>query len=579
MPWLGPVRRGEDTAKDTALRVRHIGRISQARRDSIPRAFHRTRGCPSLVGTASWLRFLTIVHVAVEPRRWPAGNVDGKGLSPRLKRTWGRKIFLSGLPDDAEVCAMEKMSLAEMRVKIRTPIGLLLVLVFGARFILDTFEEGRVILENMPPILHFVARPIPSLLFLAVGLALIFWEINSLRRAVGEPATLRLRHHFINSAISFVGLLLIVGVVGGCYALYARIERRKPAATTTGITSTQEVATPPPPASAPEGKKGAPLRPTPQVAPSTPTIPTSQSASGSNAGAVGSITQGTGSIAQVGGSGNTATVNNIDTQPHIVINAAQQSAITHAMRQFAGRKAIILTNGATAEQVEFGNKMLAALQDAGIHAEFHTGIVMSEGAEANPWIFVGWGEHNSDMAKALLTVLRDAGVVPIGHVGTHYYPDGDKDGFQIFIFKPDNPSTRNINTGPCSNVQVGGSNNQSSTNCGPPPLVLEVTSVETTSSKTSSFSDKPGFLKTEITIVPNQPVTAPFTIALDFDNPITEIGNTVKNVGAQLGGGPYRVGVHARDTVGTSIGPGHPLVVVVFSLVPVKLVGVPRVEY
>jgi hypothetical protein len=130
-------------------------------------------------------------------------------------------------------------------------------------------------------------------------------------------------------------------------------------------------------------------------------------------------------------------------------------------------------------------------------------------------------------------------------------------------------------------ICAGGDINGSPTiiNPGPPPLILKVTSMESTSSEASSFSDKPGFIKTEMTIVPNQPVIAPFTIALDFDNPITEIGNTVKNVGVVQGGGPYRVGVHARDTVGTSIGPEHPLVVVVYSLLPVKLVGLPRVEY
>ena len=86
-------------------------------------------------------------------------------------------------------------------------------------------------------------------------------------------------------------------------------------------------------------------------------------------------------------------------------------------------------------------------------------------------------------------------------------------------------------------------------------------------------------MKTEITIIPNQQVTAPFTIALEFDNPITDIGHTVKNVGAQMGGGPFSRGIHARETVSTSIGPSHPLVVVVFSLLPIKLVAPPRVEY
>jgi hypothetical protein len=74
-------------------------------------------------------------------------------------------------------------------------------------------------------------------------------------------------------------------------------------------------------------------------------------------------------------------------------------------------------------------------------------------------------------------------------------------------------------------------------------------------------------------------VTAPFVIALEFDNPISSIGHTVKNVGAQFSGGHFRVGTHALETVSTSIGPSHPLVVVVFSLLPVKLVAAPGIEY
>jgi hypothetical protein len=142
----------------------------------------------------------------------------------------------------------------------------------------------------------------------------------------------------------------------------------------------------------------------------------------------------------------------------------------------------------------------------------------------------------------------------------------------------DNSQTGPIKQGDCGVVQNGGSNNSASPNCGPPPLVLTVASVETGSAGTA-FTAKLGFVKTEITIIPNQQVTAPFTIVLDFDSPILEIGNTVKNVGAQMGGGPFTVGTHARDSVGTSIGPSHPLVVVVFSLLPVKLMSAPHIEF
>ena len=94
-----------------------------------------------------------------------------------------------------------------------------------------------------------------------------------------------------------------------------------------------------------------------------------------------------------------------------------------------------------------------------------------------------------------------------------------------------------------------------------------------------SFASKEGFHKTEITIIPNQQVIAPFTITLEFDNPVSEIGHTVKNVAVQMSGGVFRVGLHAREAVLTSIGPSHPLVVVVYSLLVVKLVSTPSIEF
>lgn len=138
-----------------------------------------------------------------------------------------------------------------------------------------------------------------------------------------------------------------------------------------------------------------------------------------------------------------------------------------------------------------------------------------------------------------------------------------------------NVQTGSITQG-CGSIQQGGTENKANVNCGPPPLVLTIASIDTPG---TAFVPKDGFIKTEITIVPNQEVTAPFTIALEFDNPISEIGHTVKNLGAQMGGGPYTVGTHARETVSTSIGPSHPLVVVVFSLQTVKLVAAPKIDF
>jgi hypothetical protein len=123
-------------------------------------------------------------------------------------------------------------------------------------------------------------------------------------------------------------------------------------------------------------------------------------------------------------------------------------------------------------------------------------------------------------------------------------------------------------SGDCSPNMVGGSN---TVNCGPPPLVL-IPSLEVVA------SDKQGLIKTEITIVPNQPIPAPFTIVLDFDNPISIIGSWVKNVASQAIGGAFTTGIHARDSVSTGISQSHPLLVTVYSALPVKLTDAPHIE-
>ena len=46
-----------------------------------------------------------------------------------------------------------------------------------------------------------------------------------------------------------------------------------------------------------------------------------------------------------------------------------------------------------------------------------------------------------------------------------------------------------------------------------------------------------------------------------------------------MGGGPFTIGIHARETVTMSIGPAHPLVVVVYGLFRVKLTAAPHIEY
>jgi hypothetical protein len=93
------------------------------------------------------------------------------------------------------------------------------------------------------------------------------------------------------------------------------------------------------------------------------------------------------------------------------------------------------------------------------------------------------------------------------------------------------------------------------------------------------FQRSRALIETEIKIVPNEQVVAPFTIVLNFDNPVVEIGHTVENVAAQMFGGPFTVGIHARESVLTTISPSHPLIVFVYSRSIVNLQGSPTIEF
>jgi hypothetical protein len=127
-----------------------------------------------------------------------------------------------------------------------------------------------------------------------------------------------------------------------------------------------------------------------------------------------------------------------------------------------------------------------------------------------------------------------------------------------------------VQQGPCSSLNVGGSQNESTINC-PPPLILTATTLSTS-------SDATGSILTKIRIVPNVAVPAPFQIELDFDNPVSSMGCWVENTASMTMGGPFRNGVHAMTTVNNGINPAHPLLVTVASEKPVKLIGPPRID-
>jgi hypothetical protein len=135
----------------------------------------------------------------------------------------------------------------------------------------------------------------------------------------------------------------------------------------------------------------------------------------------------------------------------------------------------------------------------------------------------------------------------------------------------DNVQTGPITQGPCSNLQVGGSQNSATTNCGPPPL-------EMSASSQTVPTDKEGLVKTIITITPNVPVPAPTSVAVEFDNPVSSMGFWVAGAAGVIGGGPYRNGVHGLISIGTGFSAQHPLLLTVYSEKPVRVIQPPKLE-
>jgi len=110
-------------------------------------------------------------------------------------------------------------------------------------------------------------------------------------------------------------------------------------------------------------------------------------------------------------------------------------------------------------------------------------------------------------------------------------------------------------------------------NNGPPPLMLS-----------ASWEPAKDYLgncpfTTEVTIVPNQPVSPPLEIAFDVDTPVTVISARVKNVNIGFGGGSGRLGLHPMDTiVGLGIDSLHPALVTVCTNTPIFSVTNPHIE-
>lgn len=77
-----------------------------------------------------------------------------------------------------------------------------------------------------------------------------------------------------------------------------------------------------------------------------------------------SVVQGSGSIAQIGGSNNTATIVN----PKLVrtFNDQQATTLVQSLKPFAGQKISVFMNQATTESGAFGQRLVALMKEAGV---------------------------------------------------------------------------------------------------------------------------------------------------------------------------------------------------------------------
>lgn len=198
---------------------------------------------------------------------------------------------------------MKRMTMAEMRVKIRTPIGLLLVLAFIGERILSGFETGRELLGFLPSVIGWLANPQPSIFLCVAGFLLILWEVHDIRKAGSDSAKRGLRHLVRDSLLSLLGLLTIITMVGFAYLVYVRFTVKSISTTSSPETEIQR----PPSATPPET---ASVRAQAPAKTGQSRVP-SQTMKGAPGGVTaGNITQGSGSITQVGGVGNRASIIN-----------------------------------------------------------------------------------------------------------------------------------------------------------------------------------------------------------------------------------------------------------------------------
>src|ERR1700730_15630657 len=106
-----------------------------------------------------------------------------------------------------------KWTWRELRTKCRTPAGLVAVLWVIVWWFIEIVDKTQRVSEHMPRVLRILTSPIAIPIVLLVGIALIFWEIQDIRKSGGDAPKFKLRHHFAVSGIAAVAVVLLGAVV------------------------------------------------------------------------------------------------------------------------------------------------------------------------------------------------------------------------------------------------------------------------------------------------------------------------------------------------------------------------------
>jgi len=208
----------------------------------------------------------------------------------------------------------------------------------------------------------------------------------------------------------------------------------KPAAVTAPLTASKPEVTPP--------QKVASSTPTPEQRPQrshsshragVPTAP--QQPTGNGNGSIGGgITQGAGSIAQIGGSGNTATVVNNGPR-RLVLSEQQQSGLASHLSGLQGESVEIDVSSATPETSKFADALISSLNLAGIKAKRNDGMFIG-GCANYPGVSFMAGIHRMKLVQAIWSGLVDVKAVDRSESIPGCSRSGEPDELHIRIFAP-----------------------------------------------------------------------------------------------------------------------------------------------